>query len=318
MIVRAVEEAELERVLPLLVPDPACTLTAEKYRARLGSAEYRVEWTWAAEESAAGPPLALGVWWGTPRDNVPAALDGLWVRDSVPGSDRAELAAELLTTAHRTFAAAGMKELPDFHVFLPGDWNDRPEVVGALGWRRAAARQAGLTESLERLRYEWRQGAGLRTRSDRLVFRAEPDDEVFAELFRQVLAGTLDETSHREAGKLGPQAQARQDVEFYRDHMIGDRAWWRVAERPGGELAGFGLPSRNQDVPVVGYLGVLPGHRGHGYAVDILAEITRILVAEARATIIRADTDLQNRPMASAFEQAGYQNFARRLVLSAP
>ena len=78
--------------------------------------------------------------------------------------------------------------------------------------------------------------------------------------------------------------------------MLGQRAWWRVAQTPDGELAGFGIPSQNTDYAVVGYLGVLPEHRGHGYVDEILAEITRILVAETGATNIRADTDLENRP----------------------
>ena len=81
---------------------------------------------------------------------------------------------------------------------------------------------------------------------------------------------------------------------------------------------GFGIPSQNTDYPVVGYLGVLPEHRGRGYVDQILAEITRILVAETGATAIRADTDLENRPMADAFERAGYRIHGRRLVLSAP
>ena len=74
-----------------------------------------------------------------------------------------------------------------------------------------------------------------------------------------------------------------------------------------GEVAGFGVPSRNTEFPVVGYLGVLPEHRGRGYVDEILAEITRILVADAGATTIHADTDLENRPMAAAFERCGYR-----------
>ncbi|MGN6677358.1 MAG: GNAT family N-acetyltransferase [Streptosporangiaceae bacterium] len=58
-------------------------------------------------------------------------------------------------------------------------------------------------------------------------------------------------------------------------------------------------------------------HRGHGYVDEILAEITRILVDDASATRIHADTDLANRPMAAAFDRAGYLNIGRRLVLSA-
>jgi len=78
--------------------------------------------------------------------------------------------------------------------------------------------------------------------------------------------------------------------------MLGQRAWWRVAQTPDGDLAGVGIPPQNTDYAVVGYLGVPPEHRGHGYVDEILAEITRILVAETGATNIRADTDLENRP----------------------
>ena len=99
-----------------------------------------------------------------------------------------------------------------------------------------------------------------------------------------------------------------------------------LANTPGGALLrrrlarsrGFGIPSQNTDYPVVGYLGVLPEHRGRGYVDQIRAEITRILVAETGATAIRADTDLENRPMAAAFERAGYRVHGRRLVVSAP
>ena len=125
-------------------------------------------------------------------------------------------------------------------------------------------------------------------------------------------------TSKKTADAVGAAAQAAADVAFYRDKMLGHRDWWRVAETCDGEPVGFTVPSRNSDHPVVGYLGVLPEHRGHGYIDDILAETTRILAAAADAKVIHADTDLANRPMAAAFERAGYQNFGHRVVLSAP
>ena len=98
--------------------------------------------------------------------------------------------------------------------------------------------------------------------------------------------------------------------------MRGDRAWWRIAHTPGGQLVGFTIPSANEDYPVIGYLGVVPEMRGHGYAVDLLAEATRILAAHG-AERIRADTDATNVPMAAAFERARYRNFSVRLVFSA-
>jgi RimJ/RimL family protein N-acetyltransferase len=342
VIFRSATPADLERVMALMVPDPAGGLTADTYRIRSLSRQYRPEWTWLAEGNAtngasdtgcdnaegnaAENPAAAAVWWGEPRESRPSALDGMWVRESVPTADRAPLAGELLSRAHHAYAKDGngakdgndaTYKPPRYHLFLPGNWRDRPDAVEALEWREEAARRAGLTQRLERLRYEWTSGAGLPSLAGRLTFRAEPDDEVFADVMAQVLDGTLDATSREQAARVGPRLQARQDVTFYRDHMRGDRSWWRLAETPDGRTAGFGIPSRNVEYPVVGYLGVLPEQRGHGYVDEILAEITRILAAEAGATIIHADTDLENRPMAAAFERAGYRNFGRRLVLSA-
>ncbi|MGW7417394.1 GNAT family N-acetyltransferase [Streptomyces sp. NPDC054863] len=318
--IRSVVESDLDGFLPLLVADPASTLTADLYRAKLADGQYRLEWTWIAEDPSGGAPLAVAVWWGGQVETTPGALDGVYVHDSVgTTAQRTALAAELLTRAHVAYARAGAAVPPAYHIFLPGDWHERPDVVAALEWRQEAARRAGLSESLERLRYEWTPAAGLPEPSSqgRLRFLAEPDDEVFVDLFRRVVEGTLDATSRQEAERVGAEQQARADVELYRDHMLGDRSWWRVARTPAGEAVGFGLPSRNHSGPVVGYLGVLPEHRGRGYVDDILAEITRILVAETDPAHIRSDTDLTNAPTAAAMERAGYRNHARRLVLSA-
>ena len=73
----------------------------------------------------------------------------------------------------------------------------------------------------------------------------------------------------------------------------------------------------NEDNPVIGYLGVVPELRGHGYAVDLLAEATRILASHG-AERIRADTDTTNLPMAVTFERARYRLFGVRLVFSPP
>ena len=64
--------------------------------------------------------------------------------------------------------------------------------------------------------------------------------------------------------------------------MPGDRAWWRLAYDADGKLIGFEIPSANAGGPVVGYLGVLPEHRGHRYIDDLLAEITHQLAETGR------------------------------------
>jgi GNAT superfamily N-acetyltransferase len=318
MIIRAGAHADTGSVLSLLVPDPASRLTPDQYKARVQSRDYRPEWTWLAFDDANDHPVAVALWWGDPRGSLPGALDAVYVRESVSIPGRVSLVTSLLRAAHEAYARAGSEHPPPYHVFLAADWRSRPDAVAALSWREEAARLAGLTASLARLSYEWTAEAGLPELSGSLVFEPEPDDEVFADVVGRVMTGTLDATSSKGANSVGALEQARREVEFYRTGMFGDRHWWRIARTPDGQVAGFGIPSQNSESPVIGYLGVLPEHRGHGYAREILAEITRILVAEAGASLIEADTDLANRPMAAAFEQAGYRNSAFHLVLSAP
>jgi hypothetical protein len=190
-----------------------------------------------------GTPLALAVWWGNPNASQPGVLDGVFVLDSADSADsatdRTTLAAGLLTAAHAAFAGAGMAAPPEYHVFLPVDWHDQPDVVVALAWRKEAARRAGLPASVERLRCEWTPPTGLPEPSGHVLFRAEPDDEVFVDLFRRVLTGTLDAASRKGVEQIGAEAQARDDVAFYRDTMHGARAWWRIAQTPDGEVVGF-------------------------------------------------------------------------------
>ncbi len=319
VVFRSVVADDLDGFLPLLVPDPASVLSADAYRGKLADGQYRHAWTWIAEDpSDDGGPLAVAVWWGALSQAHPGALDAVYVDGTrVPAGQRTALAGELLRAAHLAFEEAGADEAPAFHLFLPGDFRERPEVVEALAWRQAAARSAGLVGFLERLGYEWTPQAGPRAPATaRLTFEAEPDDEVFVDLFRQVLRGTLDSGTRAQAEQLGAEAQARHDVALYRDQFLGERSWWRVARDAAGEAVGFGVPTRNYAGPVVGYLGVLPGRRGRGYIDEILAEVTAVLAAQPGTAQIRADTDLANRPMAAAFERAGYRTFRRRVVLS--
>jgi ribosomal protein S18 acetylase RimI-like enzyme len=61
----------------------------------------------------------------------------------------------------------------------------------------------------------------------------------------------------------------------------------------------------NPSGPCVGFIGVLPEHRGRGYAYDLLAECTHFL-AERGAEFVAAATDQGNFPMAANFAKAGF------------
>ena len=312
MRLRTITEAELSRVLACTTDEPVGVIDPWLLRRRFADGQYQPGLTWIAEDG--GQILARAVWWLPPGRFYPGALDCLLVDGSVP--DRASLAVNLLGVAHKEFRDRRMSVLPAYHVFLPAGWRDRPDVVAALNWRQRAAQGAGLTRELERLRYRWTPAAGLPPRPGRLEFRPEPDDDAFLAAFLRVAEGSLDATTAEGAAAVGAHRQARDAMSYYLG-MPGPRDWWRLAYTPQGSLAGLAIPSRNPDGPVVGYLGVVPELRGHGYVDDVLAEITHLLAA-AGAQHIQADTDLANRPMAAALQRVGYRNFAVRMVLSAP
>ena len=60
------------------------------------------------------------------------------------------------------------------------------------------------------------------------------------------------------------------------------------------------------------FVGVAHDHRGHGYGRQLLAWQTRRLL-EAGATVLIADTDNQNVPMAKAFADVGWPQTETRL-----
>lgn len=306
MIFRSTVEADLDRLLGCVVDDSISWADPDRLTSFLADGQYRHDRIWVAEQD--GEILARAVWWGFATSDKPLALDCVWVHPSV--EDPVKLAAELLQTAHEAYG-----DRPAYHVFLPNDWRARQDTAQAVAWRQEAAERAGLTEELERLRYEWTPESPLPAASERLVFKAEPDDEVFVEAFRRVAEGTLDFETRQALAVTDPDTQAREDVAAYQE-MAGERGWWMLAYTPGGDLVGLALPSANNAGPVVGYLGVVPEHRGRGYSDDLLGEITRFL-AERGARRIGADTDVTNVPMARSFERIGYRNYSIRLVLSA-
>ncbi|HEY6738415.1 MAG TPA: GNAT family N-acetyltransferase [Actinopolymorphaceae bacterium] len=79
---------------------------------------------------------------------------------------------------------------------------------------------------------------------------------------------------------------------------------------------GFIIPSATPYARNVGYLGVVPAHRGKGLVEDLLGEITRFH-ASAGAERITATTDITNTPMAAAFRRLDHQVTQHRLILEA-
>ena len=294
---RTMVESDLALVLTCLDEPSVNTTTRRRFVEYLSTGSYRPEWTWLALD---GPRLVgLAVWWGFPQGDRPLALDCLYGAPTVV--DPIPMWTDLI------------RQVPppvEYHIFTVPGGRDDP----AITMRLQAAAAAGLSTLTERLRYEWRAGVPRPERSSRLRFVADPSDEAFIGAFERISTGSLDVATRAGVARVGPRAHAEEDVADYK-MMRGPRDRWRLAYDAAGELIGCALPSANDGGPVVGYLGVVPEHRGHGYVDDLLAEITWLL-AEDGATCIRADTDTTNGPMAAAFERAGYRVFAIRLVAS--
>ncbi|HVV19587.1 MAG TPA: GNAT family N-acetyltransferase [Pseudonocardiaceae bacterium] len=265
----------------------------KRFRDMAAAGEYRPEWTWVALRD--GEVVARAAWWAGPDDTEPFCLDWFDFTDADAG-------VELLRTAPYR---------GEYPLRLPPDWRDSPEVRAAADERIAAVRAVGMTRLVERFNYRWTPDCGIPDRPGRLEFRPEPDDEVILDVFRRVLDGTLDAHARRTIAESGVAAAAQEDLDILR-WMPSPREWWRLAYTRTGELVGFTAPSRNYSDPVVGYIAVLPEHRGNGYAYDLLVETTHLLLAEGVDRIVAA-TDVTNTPMAAAFAKAGYPIFQRRI-----
>ena len=267
------------------------------YRELAALGQYRPEWTWVALRD--GRVVARAAWWAGPEDGKPLALDWL---DFVDGEDDA--AVELLR-------AAGFDA--EYCLLLPPAWRDRPDVAAAAEARIAVARRAGMTPFVERLRYRWTPSDGLPARPGRLVFRPEPDDERVLDVLRRIVVGSLDAHERRTREEDGVDAAARDELDFL-NWMPSPREWWRLAFTPEGDLVGLTVPGRNYAGPVIGIIGVVPEHRGRGYAHDLLVEATHLLVETGVEEIV-AETDTTNTPMAANFAKAGYPITQERVYL---
>lgn len=270
------------------------------YAPRSAGGEYRPEWTWVALRD--GEVVARAAFWAGRDDTKPMLLDWFDFTDPVAG-------VELLRRVPPEFAV-------DYELVLPAGWRTDPDARAAGEARIEAAGGAGYRTLVERHRYAWTPACGLPQRPGRLVFRPEPDDEVILDVLRRVHGATLDAHARRAIERGGLDRAAREELDFF--HWCpSPRDWWRLAYTPGGELAGIQIPAFNQSTPIVGFVGVVPEQRGHGYGYDLLVECTHTLAAEGAAKVVAA-TDVGNAPMAAAFARAGYPVVQHRFCMSAP
>ncbi|MDX3589010.1 GNAT family N-acetyltransferase [Streptomyces europaeiscabiei] len=278
----------------------------------LAAGRRRPEWMWVALRG--DRLVARAAWWCRTGDATPFLLDILDIDDSSADRDRVDIGARLLQTATAEVVPADTRP-PEYSRFVPPDWREGGVTRRVVEDRMAALERTGARLFVERLRLEWRPGTPLPEPSGRLAFRPVRDTEEILTLMTRVLDGTLDAHSRDDLTRMSAREAAARHYEDELAHYRSPREWWRIATLPDGEPVGFVTPARNDYNPIIGYLAVLPAHRGNGYIDEILAEGTRILIAQD-VPRIRAATDLGNIPMANAFQRVGYVNFERTINMT--
>jgi hypothetical protein len=84
-----------------------------------------------------------------------------------------------------------------------------------------------------------------------------------------------------------------------------DPRWWRVAIGPDGQMLGIILPARVFGELMVGFLGVVPNHRGRSVASFLLAESWSVMKLQGHSTIC-AEADAQNLAMHRALTKSQF------------
>ena len=268
----------------------------------------RPEWCFVTEEQQGDRPLGRVAFWTLPGMMKPFALvllDVPWEDDYMGVGTR--LLRDVLESA-RALGAEEVEHVVDDPPMRPQFQHHpekRIELLESVGF--AFRRETG--------RFEWRGGEPPAI-SGRLSFRTleEVGEDAFVETMRMVSEGTLDREIQGERERLGAERAAR---EFFEDarRVKHEPSWWRLAyNRPRGELIGLVMPAQPPTFLTIFYVGVVPGMRGQGYVDDLLAAGTATLLEVGRRDEkpLRADTDVANRPMAAAFERAGWARFAGR------
>jgi GNAT superfamily N-acetyltransferase len=272
----------------------------------------RPEWLWMALDR--DRLLARVGWWSRDAANGPGILDILDVDDGDDGLDRVGLMTRLLDAASEAVIPPGT-DRPYYSRFAAPDWRDRVDEHRAVSERMASLERSGYRLLVERLQYNWPVGTPVSEPSGRLAFHPVASADELIDLMVRVLDGTLDAHDRESMTRASPRQVAEDHFDQELAVYSSPREWWKVATLPDGQAVGFVIPAHNGYNPIIAYIAVLPEHRGQGYIDEILAEGTRVLAAEG-VDRIRASTDLSNRPMARAFERAGWVNFSRSVDMT--
>jgi RimJ/RimL family protein N-acetyltransferase len=176
--------------------------------------------------------------------------------------------------------------------------------------QRELAHCVGMSLRQEKLNYLYRVCAPAVTdvASDMICRTLQEVGEAdYIEAIRRTMRGTPDRIDAQLCHRLGPEKAARHFFDNISDGMTYEPRLWKLGYNAAGVLIGLVAPLKMWgDVGTLGYIGVVPEHRGKGYGVALLQQGTADLQIEGIQRIV-ADTDAHNVPMQRTFEKAGYQ-----------
>jgi len=155
--------------------------------------------------------------------------------------------------------------------------------------------------------------------SNRLQYE-DADELWLRNALRETITSSLSESDRFLVERVGADQVAEELLSLSANHFIQPPHWWRMARDPEGHAVGFVLPvlfkepepdpqGGSRPEATIFHMGVLPPFRGHGYALDLIKEATRICWS-AGCWRVFCDTASGNKPMRKAFRHAGYAELA--------
>ncbi len=270
-----------------------------------GSGRRRPAWVWAVRAGDDGLPLGVVAAFGSSAPD-----DRVLVLDHFGLPEDPAVAADLVAIASAEAVAGGADEVG---IFAPTDlaFDDPPlarlaDPLRAAGWRLL----------VERRHYEFEASPGLGRDVPTELFLDQPigaDDPRLAACHREIMRDTLDAHDAALVERIGFEAACRESLAYLLD--ADPVECLRLATDASGSLVGLVsgrlLPTGRAFVL---FVGVARDHRGRGYGRELLAWQTRDLVASG-ATVLVADTDNTNLPMAKAFADVGWPQTETRIDL---
>lgn len=287
---------------------PADSPTQRRYRTStylsttFASGRRKPEWVWAARDAdgrVIGHVAAL-----SQSGQAPEILEHF----GLP-ADPAQ-ARELMARATDAARSLGVSEAGIFAP--PGSTIDDPTLQPLV----SPLREAGWKLLIERKHYEFEPSPELGQRIEtrlRMEQLHDPADPRLVAVHREIMRGTLDAADAADIKRLGFDSACNM---LLASRLNADPIECiRLAFDDAGEPVGMvsGLVSGSGRAYVL-FVGVAAASRGRGYGCEVLAWMTRQLIAQNATTLI-ADTDNTNIPMTKAFSSVGWLQTETRIDL---